>query len=286
MPLRLAATLATLMLASTASLSACTATPQPIEAVDMSPVTQSFQSFDGTAISYTQLGEGPVVLLLHGFTVNAKINWFDTGIAQQIASAGYTVIAPDTRGHGKSPAQTGPKAWPNDAAARDQIALMKNLDAEPYAIVGYSMGSLVAMRYHLLSRQGSKLVLGGVGNSAADENNTDRNTAFRAAIEAAIAGADTQAAKSMRLRAKATGAKLEDYLGALSSRTYTGADLLQTFDIPTLVLTGDEDLDNGSGPALAKIIPNAEYQQLTGTHTAAVGDPALPAAIIAFLEKE
>lgn len=286
MSFRLAATVATLVFASTASLNACTATPQPIKVVDMSAQTQTFQSFDGTTISYTQLGEGPVVLLLHGFTVDAKINWFDTGMAQQIASAGYTVIAPDTRGHGKSSAPSAPKAWPSDAAARDQIALMKHLGTQPYALVGYSMGSLIAMRYHLIARHGSKLVLGGVGDSASDENNTDRNTAFRAAIEAAIAGDDTPAAQSMRLRAKATGATLENYLGALSSRTYTGADLLQTFDIPTLVLTGDQDLDNGSGPTLAQIIPGAQYQQLTGTHTSAISDPALPLAIIAFLEDE
>ena len=101
--------------------------------------THSFQSFDGTNISYKTLGSGPTVLLLHGFTVNADINWFQTGIAQKIADAGYRVVAPDTRGHGGSSNLPGPLAWPEDAAARDQVALMTHLDTEPYAIVGYSM---------------------------------------------------------------------------------------------------------------------------------------------------
>ncbi|ABI76511.1 hydrolase, alpha/beta fold family [Hyphomonas neptunium ATCC 15444] len=247
------------------------------------PATHTFASFDGTPISYQTLGEGPPVLMLHGFSGNAQINWFGPGIAQKIAAAGYTVIAPDLRGHGASPFTAPEAGWPRDAIARDQIALMKHLKQKPYAVVGYSMGSLSALRYHLLSRDGGRLILGGIGDSAADETNTDRNTAFRAALDAAIAGEDTPAAKAMQARAKATGGSLEGYRGALSSRLYTGRDLLETFDLPVLVLTGNEDLDNGSGPKLAEIIPGAEYIELTGTHLTAVGDPALPEAIITFL---
>lgn len=210
----------------------------------------TFISFDGTVISYQTLGEGPPVLLLHGFSGNAEINWFGPGIARKIAAAGYTVIAPDLRGHGASPVADPATPWPRDAIARDQIALMKHLGQKPYGIIGYSMGALSALRYHLLSRDGAHLILGGIGDSAADEANTDRNTAFRA---------------------------------ALAARLYTGRDLLETFTLPTLVLTGDQDLDNGSGPKLAEIIPGAEYVQLTGTHLSAVADPAFPEAIIAFL---
>lgn len=247
------------------------------------PATHTFTSFDGTQISYQTLGEGPPVLLLHGFSGNAEINWFGPGIAQKIAAAGYTVIAPDLRGHGASSLADPDAAWPRDAIARDQIALMKHLGQKPYGVVGYSMGALSALRYHLLSRDGDRLLLGGIGDSAADETNTDRNTAFRAALDAAIAGEDTPAAKAMRARAKATGGSLENYRAALAARLYTGRDLLETFTIPTLVLTGRDDLDNGSGPKLAEIIPGADYVELTGNHLTAVADPAFPEAIIAFL---
>ena len=244
---------------------------------------KTYASFDGTTISYHELGQGPVVILLHGFSGNADLNWFQPGIAQKIAAAGYRVIAPDLRGHGASPFDAAPERWPADAIARDQIALTAHLGEAPYATVGYSMGAISALRFHLLSRNTGRLILGGIGDSLADESNTDRNTAFRAAIEDALAGKDTPAAKAILGRAKATGGTLQGYLGALSARTYTPADLLATFDLPTLVLTGDQDLDNGSGPALAGKIPGARYTQLTGTHLTAVIDPALPAAIIADL---
>jgi pimeloyl-ACP methyl ester carboxylesterase len=249
------------------------------------PETHTFQSFDGTTISYLELGDGPVVLLLHGFTANADLNWVRPGVAQKIADAGYRVIAPDMRGHGASPVPDDPASWPRDAIARDQIALMKHLGTEPYAVVGYSMGAISALRYELLSRSSGRLVLGGVGDSVADESNSSRNDGFRAAIEAAMRGEDTPAAKAILARAKASGGTLEGYLGALSARIYTGRDLLETFDLPVLVITGDQDTDNGSGAALAEIIPGARYKQITGTHVSAVGDPALPEAIIAFLNE-
>ncbi|MBU2197934.1 MAG: alpha/beta hydrolase [Alphaproteobacteria bacterium] len=245
----------------------------------------TYESFDGTPISYQELGTGPLVILLHGFTANADLNYFQPGIAQKIAEAGYHVVAPDLRGHGASPYTAPPEDWPSDAVARDQIALVAHLEEDPYATVGYSMGAISALRWHLLSRNTGRMALGGVGDSAADEYNTDRNTGFRAAIMEAIAGEDTPGAKGMMARTKATGGTLEGYLGALSARTYTPADLLATFDVPTLVLTGDQDLDNGSGPGLAALIPGATHHALTGTHITAVVDPELPRAVIAFLDE-
>ena len=244
---------------------------------------KTYESFDRQTITYSQLGDGPTVILLHGFTANADLNWFRTQIAQQIAEAGYRVIAPDFRGHGKSQVPDTPENWPRDVLARDQIALINHLGGEPHAIVGYSLGGITALRVHLLSRRGGRLVLGGVGDSVADEFNTDRNDAFRAAIIDAMAGKTTPATLGMRARLAATGGTLEGYLGALSARTYTPADLLAGFDIPTLVMTGDEDLDNGSGTALATLIPNARYEELTGTHLTAVTDPAFAKKVIAFL---
>jgi pimeloyl-ACP methyl ester carboxylesterase len=240
----------------------------------------TYTSFDGTPIAYHDLGDGPPVLLLHGFSGNAEMNWVQPGTAQKIIAAGYRVIAPDLRGHGASPFEAPPERWPADAVARDQIALQADLGVPLLATIGYSMGAISALRFHLLSRNTGRLILGGIGDAVADEWNTARNTAFRAAIEEALGGKETPGAKALRVRAKATGSSLTGYLGALSARIYTPTDLLATFDVPTLVLTGTDDLDNGSGPGLAAKIPGARYKALTGNHITAVMDPALPEAIL------
>ncbi len=246
----------------------------------------TYQSFDDQTLSYLDIGEGPTVLLLHGFMSNAEQNFVGPGIAQKIADAGYRVIAPDLRGHGQSQVIDDPRSWPSDAPARDQIALFKHLKIEPYAVVGYSYGSITALRLHLLSRMGEKLVLGGVGDSVAEEWNTARNDHFHAALMMAKGGAENDAAKRVAFQMRATGGTLEGYFGALSNRTYTPADLLQTFTVPVLVLTGHDDQDNGSGETLARILPNASHTFLTGDHITAVGDPALPQSIIDFLGAE
>ncbi len=245
---------------------------------------KKFSSFDGATIAFHDMGEGPLVLMLHGFTGNAHMNFILPGIAGRVMEAGYRIVLPDFRGHGKSDCPTGEHAWPRDAAARDLIALIHHLDADLHGIVGYSFGSIVALRFHLLSRQGKRLVIGGVGDAVADEWDTRRNDGFRTAIEEAKAGKETEGAAAILDRAKLTGGTLEGYLGAMeSSRVYTPADLLATFAIPTCVITGDEDFDNGSGARLAEIIPGAVYRQVKGDHISAVADPALAQTIIDFL---
>ena len=243
----------------------------------------NYASFDGQSISYLERGDGPVLLLLHGFSSSADQNYAQTGIMEAFADAGYRVIAPDMRGHGESQVRDDPKSWPRDSAARDQIALMRHLNTEPHAVMGYSYGALTAVRYHLLTRKDGYLVLGGIGDAAADETNTARNDAFRAALDQIAAGEDTPGARRFGARIQATGGSVAGLRGALSSRLYTGADLLATFDVPTLVMTGDEDMDNGSGPELAKLIPGATYRPLKGTHILAVIDPDLVSQTLDFI---
>jgi pimeloyl-ACP methyl ester carboxylesterase len=62
----------------------------------------------------------------------------------------------------------------------------------------------------------------------------------------------------------------------------TEADLAQV-TMPTLVVAGDEDLDNGSAPALAERLPDGVYQEVPGGHMSSVTKPELGQAIAAFL---
>lgn len=247
---------------------------------------QTYTSFDGQDLSYIERGEGPVLLLLHGFSSSAEQNFVETGIVDKFSNAGYRVIAPDMRGHGRSQVRDDAKSWQRDAAARDQIALMRHLETRPHAVIGYSYGALTAIRYHLLTRDGAYLVLGGIGDAAADEMNTERNDAFRMALEQLAAGKDTPGAKLLAARIAATDGTVAGLRGALSSRLYTGVDLLATFDVPTLAMTGDQDLANGSGEALAKIIPGAVYRPLKGMHTTAVIDPNFVGNSLDFIRSE
>jgi 3-oxoadipate enol-lactonase len=92
-------------------------------------------------LNYNEAGDGPVVVLLHGFPLNRTI-W-----SQQMAhlKKHYRVITPDLPGHGGSAAfpEGGPATMKR--MAREVLALLDTLKIDQAAIAGHSMGGYVAL---------------------------------------------------------------------------------------------------------------------------------------------
>jgi pimeloyl-ACP methyl ester carboxylesterase len=59
---------------------------------------------------------------------------------------------------------------------------------------------------------------------------------------------------------------------------------LEAFTMPTLVVCGDQDDDNGSAEELANILPNAVFHEVPGTHMSSVTKPHFGEAIAQFLQ--
>jgi 3-oxoadipate enol-lactonase len=85
-------------------------------------------------------GDGPVVMLLHGWMVSADLNWY--GAYRDLAAAGYRVLAIDHRGHGRG--LRGLVAFRLVDCAADAAGVLRTLDAAPALVVGYSMGGAIA----------------------------------------------------------------------------------------------------------------------------------------------
>src|SRR5271165_355420 len=77
----------------------------------------------------------PAVLLLHGFTVSADLNFFP---AYASLAESYRVIALDLRGHGRGMRSAEP--FTLEDCADDAAALLGQLGTGPVIVVGYSMG--------------------------------------------------------------------------------------------------------------------------------------------------
>lgn len=100
-------------------------------------------SFDAHGTAYTDCGAGPAVLLIHGVGLSHR-TW--SGVVPLIA-AGRRVIALDMLGHGRSP-------LPREGATLDDYStqafrLLDHLRIDACAVVGFSMGALVAQQMAL-----------------------------------------------------------------------------------------------------------------------------------------
>ncbi|WP_223623855.1 alpha/beta fold hydrolase [Microbacterium sp. EST19A] len=99
---------------------------------------------DGTRIAAEVRGDGDPVLLLHGYP-ETKAMWRD--VAEALASD-HSVVAADLRGYGDSAKPRGDHYAKRDMA-RDQVALMRELGFERFAVVGHDRGGRVGHRMAL-----------------------------------------------------------------------------------------------------------------------------------------
>ncbi|MBV9413957.1 MAG: alpha/beta fold hydrolase [Solirubrobacterales bacterium] len=113
-------------------------------------------------------GDGPTVMLLHGWVATADLNW--CGAYADLADAGYRVLAIDHRGHGRGLRQLGPFRLADCAA--DAAAALHQLEASPALVVGYSMGGAIAQ---LMARDFPEVV-GGLVLSGTAQHWQDAQT--------------------------------------------------------------------------------------------------------------
>ncbi|GAB6900067.1 alpha/beta fold hydrolase [Kineosporia succinea] len=104
---------------------------------------QRIEGTDGVHLNVAVGGEGPALVLLHGFP-QTHLCWRDVAVELAVD---HTVICPDLRGYGDSdkPADTG-ETYSKRTMANDVVAVTKRLGFERFALAGHDRGALVAIR--------------------------------------------------------------------------------------------------------------------------------------------
>jgi len=249
--------------------------------------TSILPGFDGAGLAVHRMGPdagqgGKPLLLLHGLFSSAQVNWIKFGHAARLAAAGFECVMPDMRAHGQSAVPSDPAAYPDDVLVKDLLALVGQLDLGAFDLCGFSLGSRTAVRAVLAGLAPQRLVLGGMGleglsgwaaRSSHFIDAIDRFGTIKAGDPAYIA---QQFMKQMKVDREA--AKL--LLGSIDD---TSPEALAAITMPTLVVCGEQDQDNGSAPRLAQVLPNARYVAVPGTHMGSVTQAALGEVIAAFL---
>jgi len=246
---------------------------------------------DGTALAFERLGpetKSPVIMLVHGFGSSRLQNWKSTGWYGGLASAGFSCVAMDCRGHGDSGKPHDEAAYGHERMAEDVLAVMDAVGMEAALLCGYSMGGFIGLR--LLASHPErirKLALAGVGENYLKESITSPQA--RAALADALLTEDKDSitdarGKMFRAFADQPGKDrlaLAACMRAMSPRL--PAATLAALRRPILVVCGALDDTAGAPEPLAQAFPDGKAVVIANRdHMSAVGDRHTRQAVIDF----
>ena len=245
---------------------------------------QKFNSA-GVEIAYEVWGQGPPILLIHGFASNRFVNWRDTGWVKVLTEAGYQVIALDNRGHGESEKLYDSAQFSAPMMADDARRLLDHLGIAHAAVMGYSMGARITafltmqhperVRCAIFAGLASRMIT-GVGG--AEE--------IGLALEAeSLAEVTDRDARGFRIFADSTKSDRRALASCIrSSRVKSKEEALAAIKVPVLVVAGELDEVAGNVEGLTSIIPGSQGVVLPKrNHMNAVGDSGYKAAVVVFL---
>jgi pimeloyl-ACP methyl ester carboxylesterase len=212
-------------------------------------------------IVYQTLGSGPPVVLLHPFPANHEF-WHP---AARALEARYSLVLPDLRGHGDSGVGEGPATMAKHAA--DLVRILDQEQIGRAMFVGVSIGGYILFEFWRRYRA-RVLALALYNTKAAGETAESRAARLQTAADILERGTEpffeTLIPKLMgettrrtrpdlvegarRMMRKMSPEDVAQVQRGMAERP-DSVDTLKTINVPTLIITGDEDLATGVSDA-------------------------------------
>jgi len=243
----------------------------------LSDTSALFTSFDGVKIHFESKGAGQPVLLVHGFIVNGE-SWKKSALYDDLLKKGFRVIILDLRGNGQSDKPHEAESYAHDAEAKDIMGLMDQLGIRQYEVVGYSRGSIITARLLVLDKRITKAVMGGMGTDFTNPDWPRRINFYKA-----LSGEPIKELESMVKYVKDAGLDQQALACLQKEQPSTSKAELAAVLQPVLVISGEQDSDNGSAAELAKLFKYGQKETTPGDHGAAMRTPEFSTKVIAFL---
>lgn len=243
---------------------------------------------DGVNLYYEAHGQGPVILLTHGYSATSQM-W--RGQIDALSDR-FCVVVWDMRGHGDSDYPTDDSPYTEEATVADMAALLDTVGAERAIVGGLSLGGYMSLAFHRrhLKRVRALLIIDtgpGFRNDAARDgwNQTALQTAERYEREG-LGGLAVLSAERRTSRHRSADGLVRAARGMLTQRDAGVIDSLAGITVPALVIVGAEDKPflNAADYMAAKI-PGAQKVVIPGAgHAANIDQPeAFNRAVSDFL---
>ena len=259
----------------------------------------------GVKIYYEIEGEGPPVIMLHGFAANIQANWKDTNWVD-VLKDDYKLILVDFRGHGKSDK-------PKDAAQYgemindDIVKLIDYLSIKKANFFGYSMGSRIIT--DILLQMEERFISAIIGGYPLYSSNKIAKFFAKVTMKKMIEGLKTSNPDDIKNKAvlnfrkvissysdshvqdlEALACVLEGDIQRPDGIIPTNPkrkEALKKVNIPLITVLGSADpMVKLSKSTLAQLVPDSCHFQIEGKdHNSVVGDPKFQMVVKAFLDQ-
>ena len=265
-------------------------------------VQVSFFDSQGVSIAYTDAGHGEPIVMIHG-GFNSLDGWLSNPFYTELINAGYRVIVPDCRGHGRS-------GKPHDVTsygpemADDIVRLLDHLEIQQAHVIGYSMGGDIA--HKLRERHPNRLItciVGGAGRNPTDgwaavdfeflslaeslERGDGALDYLRLPLtlgEPAMSQRDAEGANVWFMKgndALAMGAMIRGY-----AQLGVSTESLEKNTVPTLLIAGELDPEKLDSDKLKDVMANLEYMVIPqANHFTAFQCSEFSQRILDFLDR-
>jgi pimeloyl-ACP methyl ester carboxylesterase len=126
------------------------------DAVFLEAVKHGYADSNGVKIHYAEVGEGPLVIMIHGF----PDYWYTWRHQMKALAGNYRVVAIDQRGYNKSDAPESVEDYAFPELLGDVAAVIRHLGEEKAIIVGHDWGASVAWQFAIhMPQMTDKLVI-------------------------------------------------------------------------------------------------------------------------------
>lgn len=224
---------------------------------------------NGVNIHYHVEGDGPPLVLQHGFTSSIR-NWYVNGYVEPLKQS-YRLILVDARGHGRSDKPHDSAAYDNKLRVGDVTSVLDELGIDTAHFLGYSMGGRIGFSIAAYAPERVlSLIFGGMHPYDRSGNITteDRVRYLKDGMEGYVAHQEVLSGTKMEpdRRARLLDNDHNALIAAISApRAIPGIEeTITKLPMPCMLYVGEADAFYAGVEEASKIIPGVTYASFPG----------------------